>query len=98
VNPKLHQVAVCLDAAEYRQFKFWVSARGVSQSAYIREQLSFDVKPRGAPKGVLKKRKVGRPKKSAGQRRVKSGKPLSSSIELQISSAKRLHSLPRSQV
>jgi len=76
VKPKLHKVAVYLDAAEYRQFKFWVSARGVSASGYIREQLSFDVKPRGAPKGVPKKRKVGRPKKSAAKRRVKSGKPL----------------------
>ncbi len=73
---KLHAVTAYLDDTEYRQFKHSVLARGVGDSGYIREQLSFDVKPRGAPKGVPKKRKVGRPKKGTAARGRKSAKPL----------------------
>jgi hypothetical protein len=76
VKRKLHMVAAYLDDDEYRQFKLWVLARGVGDSGYIREQLSFDVKPRGAPKGVPKKRKVGRPKKGTKKRAAKSAKSL----------------------
>ena len=73
---KLHKVAAYLDDDEYRQFKHWVLARGVGDSGYIREQLSFAVKPRGAPKGVPKKRKVGRPKKGTAKRVAKPATPL----------------------
>lgn len=73
---KLHQISAYLNDDEYRQLKLWVSARGVGKSGFIREQLTFDVKPRGAPKGVPKKRKVGRPKKGAGGRSAKPAKPL----------------------
>jgi hypothetical protein len=51
-------------------------ACGVGVSGFIREQLTFAVRPRGAPKGVPKKRQVGRPKKSAAKRVAKSAKPL----------------------
>jgi hypothetical protein len=76
VKRKLHMITAYLDDDEYRQFKLQVLARGVGDSGYIREQVSFDVKPRGAPKGVPKKRKVGRPKKSASKRVGKPDKPL----------------------
>lgn len=76
MSKKLHAIKAYLDDEEYRQFRLWVLARGASESGYIREQLTFDVKPRGAPKGVPKKRKVGRPKKSTRGRAVKAVKPL----------------------
>ncbi len=76
MKTKLHPIKAYLDTEEYRQFRVWVQARGVGESGYIREQLSFDVKSRGAPKGVPRKRKVGRPKKSTGGRVVKAEKPL----------------------
>jgi hypothetical protein len=31
-------------------------------SGFIREQLTFEVRPRGAPQGTVRRRKVGRPK------------------------------------
>ncbi len=73
---KLHMICSYLDDAEYHQFALWVKARGVGDSGYIREQLSFDVKSRGAPQGVPKKRKVGRPKKGTSERGMKPTKPL----------------------
>jgi len=73
---KLHMVAAYLNDEEYRQFKVWVLARGVGDSGYIREQLTFEVRPRGAPKGIPKKRQVGRPKKSAAARKKDALKPM----------------------
>jgi hypothetical protein len=55
VGEKLYKIAAYLDKEELRQFMLWVRARGVSQSGFIREQLSFDVRPRGAPQGKRKK-------------------------------------------
>ena len=62
MKQKLHSIKAYLDDEEYRQFKVRVQARGVTESAYIREQLSFEVKQRGAPKGTVQKKKVGRPR------------------------------------
>ena len=69
MKQKLHAIKAYLDDEEYRQFKMRVAARGVTESAYIREHLSFEVKQRGAPKGTVQKKKVGRPK-TIGKRPV----------------------------
>jgi hypothetical protein len=62
VGEKLYKISSYLNKEELRQFMVWVRARGVGQSGFIREQLSFDVRPRGAPKGKRKKapRKLAR--------------------------------------
>lgn len=73
---KLHSIKAYLDDEEYRQFKVRVAARGVTESAYIREQLSFEVKQRGAPKGTVQKKKVGRPKTKGKRPASKRKEPL----------------------
>lgn len=55
MGEKLYKISSYLNKEELRQFMLWVRARGVGQSGFIREQLSFDVRPRGAPKGKRKK-------------------------------------------
>ncbi len=57
---KLYPVKAYLDKEEKRLFRSWVQARGVSESAYIREMLSFEVKPRGAPKGHKRGGRAGK--------------------------------------
>ncbi len=74
MKSKLHAIKAYLNDEEYRQFKLRVTAHGGTESGVIREALSFEIRGRGAPKGVAKKRKVGRPKKSARKRAVKTGK------------------------
>jgi len=69
-------VAAYLDDGEYAQFKVWVAARGVGVSGFIREQLTFAVRPRGVPQGTVRRRKVGRPKKSAAARKEAALKPM----------------------
>lgn len=76
MKKKLHQVTAYLDDEEYAQFKVWVAARGVGDSGFIREQLTFEVRPRGAPKGVMRKRRVGRPSTKKKGRAAKQKKPL----------------------
>ena len=73
---KLHSIKAYLDDEEYRQLKVRVAARGVTESAYIREQLSFEVKHRGAPKGTVQKKKVGRPKTTGKRPASKTTEPL----------------------
>jgi len=58
VEEKLYKISAYLNKEEWRQFRLWVKARGVTQSGFIREQLSFDVRPRGAPKGPRQKQAV----------------------------------------
>jgi hypothetical protein len=53
---KLYKISAYLNEEELRQFKLFVKARGVTESAYIREMLGFDVRLRGAPKGPRKKK------------------------------------------
>jgi len=62
VKIKLHPIKAYLDDDEYRQFILRVKAHGGTESAVIREALSFEIRLRGAPKGVVHKRKSGRPK------------------------------------
>lgn len=45
------KISAYLSEQELEKFNYQVMARGVTQSAYIREMLGFDVRPRGAPKG-----------------------------------------------
>ena len=56
MKEKLCKISAYLNKEELRQFNLWVLARGVTQSAYIREMLGFDVRGRGAPKGPRKKK------------------------------------------
>jgi hypothetical protein len=69
---KLYKISAYLNKEELRQFMVWVRARGVGQSGFIREQLSFDVRPRGAPKGPRKKAEKAKPAKAkeAGKKKV----------------------------
>ena len=60
MEERLYKISAYLTKEEWGQFQLWVKAHGVSQSGFIREQLSFDVGPRGAPKGPRKK--VGKKK------------------------------------
>jgi len=53
-----------------------VAARGVGMSGFIREQSTFAVRPRGAPPGTVRRRKVGRPKQSAAARKRDALKPM----------------------
>jgi hypothetical protein len=55
VRGKLYKISSYLNAEELRVFKLGVKARGLTESMYIREMLSFDVRPRGAPKGKREK-------------------------------------------
>jgi hypothetical protein len=48
------KVSAYLDEEEMKLFERQVAARGVGQSAFIREMLGYDVRPRGAPKGKRK--------------------------------------------
>lgn len=51
-----NRVSAYLTDEELRQFNLQKMARGgVTESAYIREMLGFDVRRRGAPKGPRKK-------------------------------------------
>lgn len=63
MEEKLYKISAYLKKEELRQFMTWVRARGVSQSGFIREQLTFDVRPRGAPKGPRKKAKQAKVRK-----------------------------------
>jgi hypothetical protein len=72
MKEKLHKVSAYLNTEELRQFNLWVKARGVTQSAYIREMLSFDIRERGAPKGPRQKK--AQAKRSRPVRRKRSGK------------------------
>lgn len=59
---KLNKISAYLDDEELAKFKTWVSARGAGVSGFIREQLTFPVRPRGAPKG--KREQTGKRKSS----------------------------------
>jgi hypothetical protein len=50
------RISAYLSEEELEKFNYWVMARGVTVSAYIREMLGFDVRGRGAPKGPRKKK------------------------------------------
>jgi len=76
MKKKLRKVTAYLDDEEYAQFRVWVAARGVGVSGFIREQLTFAVRPRGAPQGTVRRRKVGRPKQSIAARKQDALKPM----------------------
>ena len=75
MEEKLYKISAYLNEEEWRQFNLWVKARGITQSGFIREHLSFDVRPRGAPKGP-RKNKTGQAKamkpKNAGKGKAES--------------------------
>jgi hypothetical protein len=50
------KISAYLTEEERRQFEHQVLARGVTESAYIREMLGFDLRRRGAPKGPRQKK------------------------------------------
>lgn len=54
MKDELCKVSAYLSPEEMKLFMRQVAARGVGQSAFIREMLGFDVRPRGAPKGKRK--------------------------------------------
>jgi hypothetical protein len=77
------KISAYLSKEELKKFNLSVLARGVTQSAYIREMLGFDVRERGRPKGSRKQKApqakatrtkpIGQEKKSrksASKRRV----------------------------
>jgi len=51
-------------------------ACGIGVSGFIREQLTFAVRPRGAPQGTVRRRKVGRLKQSIAARKQDALKPM----------------------
>jgi negative regulator of replication initiation len=52
-----NRVSAYLTDEELRQFNLLKMARGhITESAFIREMLGFDVRPRGAPKGPRRKK------------------------------------------
>jgi hypothetical protein len=69
VTGRLYKVSAYLNAEELREFNRSVIARGAGQSAYVREMLGFEVRPRGAPKGPRKKKppEAGPTKKRAAK-------------------------------
>ena len=56
----LNKISAYLNPEEHRTFKLRVKASGLTESMYIREMLSFDVTPRGAPKGPRKKKQINK--------------------------------------
>ncbi len=74
-----NKISSYLDDEELRLFKLQMKARGVTESAYIREMLGFDVRRRGSPPGPRKKKapqaETPRPKatksKAAGKKKKK---------------------------
>jgi hypothetical protein len=74
----LNKISAYLNDEELKLFNTWVAARGVGQSGFIREQLTFEVRPRGAPKGKReqtdKTKSTGKTKAAAGAAKSRSSK------------------------
>jgi len=72
VAGKLSKISAYLNETELSEFNRSVMARGAGQSAYIREMLGFEVRPRGAPKGPRKKKEpeASPPKTRAAKTKV----------------------------
>ena len=80
---KLYKISAYLNEDELRQFKLFVKARGVTESAYIREMLGFDVRPRGAPKGPRKKKeRQAKPATSKRARKEKGGRQSTAKVRM----------------
>jgi hypothetical protein len=67
---KLNKIAAYQNNEELCTFKLRVMASGLTESMYIREMLSFDVRGRGAPKG---KRETTGKVKSTRRTKTKGG-------------------------
>jgi hypothetical protein len=73
-----HRVSAYLTDEELRQFDLQKTARGrITESAFIREMLGFDVRRPGAPKGPRQKK--GKQTQSAKPKRAKKKKSSPSS-------------------
>lgn len=79
----LHKISAYLDDAELKKFRLMIKARGdITESAFIREMLGFEVKQRGAPKGKRKQKiKETTKKKSTKAKKVVQKKARSEKLD-----------------
>ncbi len=73
------KISAYLSKEELEKFNYQVLAHGGTMSAYIRDMLGFDVRPRGASKGPRKKKeqqaKTVKSKRAGKEKRSRQSTP-----------------------